>query len=189
MTRQKVFLWVAAALFLGWIGYLGYAVAYHRLNPPDIVSRSQLTAAEFVVVAEVTVEDGKPAQKVKVVQRLKHSNDANDATGPQKDDAITVTNLPQARPPSNEGAIGPGQYLLFVVPDGLQSGNDPGPSKPTYRISGWPRGLGTSTFEPGQEMPRADDSKPGDPPHLRPPLAYPWTDAVQKQMAKLRYRW
>lgn len=172
MTRQKVFLWVAAALFLGWIGYLGYAVAYHRLNPPDIVSRSQLTAAEFVVVAEVTVEDGKPVPKVKVVHRLSEQ-------GPKENETITVTNLPDARPPSNGPVPGAGQYLLFLVPDGTDA----------YRISGWPRGLGESSFEPGQKMAPSDESKPGEPPRLRPPLAYPWTDAVQKQMRTLGYSW
>jgi hypothetical protein len=172
MTRQKVFLWVAAALFVGWIGYLGYAVLYHRwLNPPDIVSRSQLTAAQVVVVAEVAAEGGKPSPQAKVTHRLSEQ-------GPEKGE-ITVTNLPQARPPSNEAGLRSGQYLLFLVPDGADA----------YRIAGWPRGLGESTFEPGQKMARSDDSKSGEPPHLRPPLVYPWTDAVQKQMAKLGYTW
>lgn len=176
MTRQKVFLWVAAALFVGWLGYLGYAVAVHRLNPPDIVSRSQLTAASSVVVAEVTVEGGRPSPSVKVIERLRHPDDkGDDTTGPKGGDTINVTNLPSARPPSNDPFPGAEKYLLFLVPD----------SPDTYRIAGWPRGLGSSTFEPGKS---ADPFKPDEPPLFRPPLVYPWTDAVQKQMRALGYQ-
>ena len=172
MTRQKLFLIAAAVLFVGWLGYLGYAVAVHRLAPPDVVSRSQLVEAEYVVVAEVTADGGNPADKCTVVLRL------SDA-GPGPETAITVANLPAARPPADGPFPGPGRYLLFLVPD----------SPDTYRVAGWPRGLGGSAVRPGNELKDAD-GRPFDPPrHIRSPVVYPWSDAVQKQMAKLGYRW
>lgn len=183
MTRQKVLLVLAAAAFLGWIGYLGYAVAYHRLNPPDVVSRSQLAGAKYVVVAEVKVEDGKPSPTCTVKTKL-------DGEGPESG-LITVTNLPSARPPSDGPFPGPGEYLLFLVPDGLAD-----PKAGPYRVAGWPRSPGVEGYEPGQELKYLDkdaDGKPvvksyNPPRHIRPPLVYPWNDGVQAQMRKLGYQ-
>jgi hypothetical protein len=188
MTGKKWFLAVAAAAFLGWMAYLGYAVAVHRLNPPDVVSRSQLTAAESVVVVEVTADGGKPARTAKVVKRL----DRNEPRpgGPEAGATVLVTNLPEAATPSNQPLATPGEYLVALVPAG------PG----AYRIAGWPRGLGDSTTQPGTEVTQFVEEKDEkgetrlvpksyDPPrHVRPPLAYPWTDAVRKQMAALGYQ-
>lgn len=190
MTRQKWFLAAAAAAFLGWMAYLGYAVAFHRLNPPDVVSRSQLTAAEYVLVVEVTADGGKPSQTAKVVQRLTRDGPRPDGDGPEAGATIVVTNLPEATTPSNQPLATPGTFLLAVVPAG------PG----SYRVAGWPRGLGESTTQPGTELTRFEEAqdekgetrpvaKPYDPPrHVRPPLAYPWTDAVKTQMTALGYQ-
>lgn len=183
MTPQKWFLTAAAVAFLGWLGYLGYAVAFHRLNPPDVVSRSQLTAASSVVVVKVTADGGKPGQSAEVVKRL--SGDGPETVGA----AIRITNLPEATTPSNQ-PLTAGEYLVALVPAG------PG----AYRIAGWPRGLGESTTQPGVEVTQFDEvtdekgetrrvPKSYDPPrHVRPPLAYPWTDAVKKQMTALGYQ-
>ncbi|MCU0703041.1 MAG: hypothetical protein MUF18_03525 [Fimbriiglobus sp.] len=172
MTRQKWLLAISAAALVGWLSWLGYAVAFHRLNPPDVVSRSQLLASTYVVVAEVTVQDGRPAPSVTVVHKL-------DGTGPDAGGTLSVVNLPDATTPANKPLPGSGRYLLGLVPDRGEG----------FRIAGWPRGLGEFTTEPGQVLPKADDDKPGDPPRVRPPLAYPWTDAVQKQMSVLGYKW
>lgn len=203
MTRQKVLLVLAAAAFLGWIGYLGYAVAYHRLNPPDVVSRSQLAGAKYVVVAEVKVEDGKPSPQVKVVQRLRHRDEKDDDnkddntrptdTGPKDGDTITVDNLPAARPPSDGPFPGPDKYLLFLVPEGFRNGVD---APVSYRIAGWPRSPGVEGYEPGQELKYLDkdaDGKPvvksyNPPRYIRPPLVYPWNEGVKAQMRKLGYQ-
>lgn len=184
MTGKKWFLAVAAVAFLGWMVYLGYAVVYHRwMNPPDVVSRSQLVAAEYVAVVEVMPGN----TNAEVVHRL-----AGD--GPEKG-SITVLNLPAATTPANAPLVG-GKYLVALTAD---IAGDPrtGP----YRIAGWPRGLGEGTTQPGVELKQTVEEvgadgqthavqKPFDPPrYVRPPLAHPWTDAVEKQMKGLGYKW
>jgi len=174
MTRQKWFLLVAAVAFVGWLAWLGYAMAVHRLNPPDIVSRSQLTEATYVVVVDVTLDGDKPGQTVKVKQRI-------EGDGPESGE-IVVKNLPQATTPANQPLPGPGEYLLALVPDGIAD-----PKAGPYKIAGWPRGLGESVTQPGVELKDAE-GKPLDPPKfIRPPLTYPWTEAVKKQMRGLGY--
>lgn len=175
MTRQKWFLLVAAAAFVGWIAYLGYAVARHRLNPPDIVSRSQLTEAGYVAVVEVTFDGDQPAATATVAHRL--SGDGPES-GP-----ITVTNLPSATTPANQPLPGGGRYLVALVGDGFDPRTGP------YKIAGWPRGLGESTVQPGTELKDHEGKSFNPPKRVRPPLAYPWTDAVQKQMTALGYKW
>lgn len=177
MTGKKWFLVVAAVLFVGWIAYLGWAVIYHRwVNPPDIVSRSQLTEAAYVVVVEVTFDGDKPGQEVKVDRKL-------DGDGPDTGATIVVKNLPEATTPANKPLPGSGKYLLALVPD-LGADVRTGP----YKIAGWPRGLGESTVQPGVALMDVD-GKPFNPPkHVRPPLAYPWTDAVRKQAEGLGYK-
>lgn len=182
MTGKKWFLAAAAVAFLGWLAYLGYAVFVHRVSPPDVVSRSQLTAAEYVVVVEVTADGGKPSKTAKVVTRL-------GSNGPEAGATIVVANLPEATTPSNQPLPTSGEFLVALVPVGG-----------TYRIAGWPRGLGESTTQPGIELMQYVDepdekgemrqvAKSYDPPrHVRPPIAYPWTDAVKTQMTALGYK-
>lgn len=175
MTRQKWFLLVTAVLFVGWLAWLGYAMAVHRLNPPDVVSRSQLVEASYVVVVEVTLDGDKPGQTVKVKQRL------SDGGGPESGE-IVVTNLPKATTPFNQPLSGSGEYLLALVPDGIAD-----PKAGPYKIAGWPRGLGESVTQPGVQLMDADGNPFNPPKFIRPPLAYPWTDAVKKQMRGLGY--
>jgi hypothetical protein len=175
MTGKKWLLAVAAVAFGVWMAYLGYAVAVHRLNPPDVVSRSQLVGAEYVVVVEVTLDDGKPATTAEVVHRL--SGD-----GP-KEGPITVMNLPAATTPANS-PLAAGKHLLALVPNGIVD-----PQTGPYKIAGWPRGLGEGTTHPGVEL-RDGEGNPFNPPrYVRPPLAYPWTEAVERQMKGLGYKW
>src|SRR5205085_9785583 len=70
MTLARVRLVVAAAPFVGWLAWLGYAVS--RKGTVQIVSRAQLTAATYLVVAEVaTGEDGQPLPKARVIEVLR----------------------------------------------------------------------------------------------------------------------
>ena len=172
MTGKKWFLAIAAAAFVGWIAYLGYAVFVHRFNPPDLVSRSQLVEAECVLVVEVTLTDGKPNPTGVVTHRLTDF-------GPEPGATATVLNLPQATSPTN-APLAPGQYLLFLVADGIAD-----PRTGPYRLAGWPRGMGESNIQPGFEFTDTD----GKVKHIRPPLAHPWSDSVQKQMRGLGYKW
>lgn len=186
MTRQKWFLLITAVAFVGWLAYLGYAMAVHRLNPPDIVSRSQLTEASYVVVVEVTLDGGAPSETVKVKQRL-------DGTGPESGE-IVVKNLPKATTSADQPLPGSGEYLLFLTADGVAD-----PRVGPYKIAGWPRGLGESSVQPGVELKQTVEEvdadgktqvvqKPYNPPrYVRPPVAYPWTEAVKKQMRGLGY--
>lgn len=175
MTGKKWFLAIAVVAFGGWIAYLGYAVAFHRLNPPDIVSRSQLVEGECVLVVEVTA-DGKPSPTAVVTHRLTN-------LGPEPKATVTVINLPDATTPTN-APLTSGQYMLSLTADGRAD-----PSTGPYRIAGWPRGIGQSTTLPGAEI-LDSEGKSFDPPKfIRPPVAYPWSDSTQKQMKGLGYKW
>lgn len=176
MTRQKWFLVITAVAFVGWLTWLGYAMIFHRwISPPDIVSRSQLVEAQYVAVVEVMFDGDKPNPTAKVKQKL-------DGDGPGADATIVVTNLPKATTPFNQPLPGPGEYLVALVPDGLAD-----PQTGPYKIAGWPRGLGEATVQPGVELKDADGQPFTPPKSIRPPLAYPWTDAVKKQMRSLGY--
>ncbi len=181
MTGKKWFLIVAAAAFVGWIAYLGYAVVIHRLNPPDLVSRSQLVVAECVLVVEVTTTDGKPANTAVVVHRL--APDRATPVGPEPKTTISVTNLPEATTPAN-APLAPGQYMLTLAADGRAD-----PATGPYKIAGWPRGLGEVTTQPGAEILDAEGKSFNPPKRIRPPVAYPWSESVRKQMTALGYKW
>ena len=113
------------------------------------------------------------------------------AVGPTDGD-IQVSNLAVARPPSDGPFPGDGEYLLPLEP-GLKPGE--------YNVAGWPRSPGVREFHPGEELKYTEeetgpDGKPRTvfksytpPQHIRPPLVYPWNDAVQAQLRKLGYSW
>ncbi len=131
MTGVRLRFAAAVALFLGWLGWLGVAVLEKGKHP--VVSRSQLTAATHVVVAEVTVgPDGLPAPTAKVVETL---------SGPAlpAETVIEVLNLPSALPPGAGQFPGPGRYLVPVVNDG-----------PTYRVAGLPSSPGYDAATPAR---------------------------------------
>lgn len=181
MTGKKWFLVAAAAAFVGWIAYLGYAVIVHRLTPPDLVSRSQLIEGECVLVVEVAVADGKPANTAVVKRRLAH--DRIPLFGPEPEATITVTNLPDATTPAN-APLAPGQYLLSVTTDGRAD-----PATGPYKIAGWPRGMGEVTTQPGAEILDGEGKSFTPPKFYRPPVAYPWSESTQKQLKALGYKW
>jgi hypothetical protein len=93
---------LAAVAFIGWLTYLGYAALTKNRGP--VISRAQVAAARYDVVAEVNGgPDGKPEKQVTVIETF--SKD-----GPAKGSKIDVENLPRA-----SGFTGPGQYLLFLT--------------------------------------------------------------------------
>jgi hypothetical protein len=106
MSRNRMALIIAAAAFLGWMIFLG-SKAWQYRNPPVIVSRAQLLASEYDVVADVAADPtdpAKPALNV-TVQEVLYSADANAA--PKKGQTITVQNLA-----SGIGFHGAGAYVL-----------------------------------------------------------------------------
>lgn len=161
----KVLLGVAAALFIGWMGWLGYT-ALTKSHAPT-VSRAQAAAATVPVRAELSTgvadresfhrrtgtiggemttvlkaQADKPAFIVKVVEQL-HPN------GPVAGTEIGVTNLPAC-----SGYTGPGEYLLLLNRDDEASID----GKPAYALVGQ------------QRSPGADLEGVG------PPRIYPWTE-------------
>jgi hypothetical protein len=110
MSFARLRLILAAALLLGWLGWLAAAVASKGNVQP--VSRSQLTAADYWIVAELTPSsDGRPMPTAKVVQKLR---------GEIATPTIEVLNLPaSALPVEMDGSRTPaaGNYLLLLTQD------------------------------------------------------------------------
>lgn len=124
MTRARIQLVVAAALFVGWVSWLGYAVS--QKGRTAVLSRAQLTAATHLIVADVVLgSDGLPASKVKIVQVLR-------GDGAKAGDEAEVLNLPTALPPSEKEFLGSGTYLLAVVGDGKTYNLAALPQSPGY---------------------------------------------------------
>ena len=73
MSVARVRLAVTAALFVGWLAWLGYLAA--TKTNPVVVSRSQMMAATRFVVAEVTIgPQGFPNKTVEVKEDLRPTN-------------------------------------------------------------------------------------------------------------------
>jgi hypothetical protein len=122
MTGAKVRLALAALLFFGWLGLLGYT-AYTKSRAP-IVSRAQAAGTVVAVRAKLTDGgDGRPARQAEALDNVT-------ATGP-KPGPILVPNLPNA-----SGFTGTGEYLLLLVPEVSLDGTD------TYRVTGQQRSPG-----------------------------------------------
>lgn len=112
---------VAAALFVGWLGWLGYT-ALNKSRAPA-VSRAQATGASVAVIADLTAtEGGAPAADASVTEVLT-------ANGPAAG-KIVVANLPTA-----SGFAGSGRYLLLLTQDGPDG-------TPLYRLAGPQRSPG-----------------------------------------------
>jgi hypothetical protein len=102
---------VAAAVFLGWLGFLIYLAT--ATKAPVIVSHPQLLVSTLDVIGEVSQQaDGKPSPEVKVVEV--HYPPGN--AGPQPGTTLRVANLPELG--SGQGWQGPGLYILPLVPSG-----------------------------------------------------------------------
>lgn len=128
MTRSRLQLAAAAALFVGWIAWLGYAVS--QKDRAAVVSRAQLTAATHLLVADVAVDaEGLPTPTAKITEVLR-------GDGPKAGDAVEVLNLPTALPPGAT-AVPAGPYLLAVVGDGK-----------TYKLAGVPVSPGYEAVTP-----------------------------------------
>lgn len=129
---------LAAAAFLGWMSYLGYAALTKSRAP--VISRAQAAAATAAVVANLDAL----GPNASVTRKL--WGDAPD------EGSVEFQNLSQAR-----GFTGPGEYLIFLVPN-----------RGAWEVVGQ------------QRSPGADIAG------LGPPLIYRWSDDVRKQEEKLR---
>ena len=146
---------LAAVLFLGWMGWLGYTALTKSHGP--MVSHAQAAAATHPVVAKVMVgADNKPTDKATVVEALS-------GNGPATGTEITVVNLSGAT-----GFEGEGDYLLLLVPTPVWRGQpNPAPALPTFEIVGQQRSPGNDLTGVGK------------------PLIYRWNEDVRRQYEKL----
>lgn len=174
LTSGRIRLFVAAALFIGWLGWLT-VTALTKSHAPT-VSHAQAAAATIPVRAELTngVADkesflrtpgppvgetnrvlkeqaDKPRYVVKVVEQLH-------AGGPAAGTEIGVPNLPACA-----GYAGPGEYLLLLNrEDGATIDG-----KPAYTLVGQQRSPGSPDLESTS------------------PRIYPWSPDVAKQVKRL----
>lgn len=101
MTAARVRMLAAAALFVGWMGWLGTAALTKYRGP--VVSRAAAAAADAPLVADlVDGDEGQPAEGVVVA-------DAWNRFGPPAGTKLDLPNLPDAH-----GYAGPGRYLLLA---------------------------------------------------------------------------
>jgi hypothetical protein len=128
MSGRRLLLLLAAAAYLGWLGWLAVAVYDGRSAPTPVVSRAQLTAATHLLVADVEVgPEGYPAGAVKVTKVLR-------GEGLTPGAQVEVLGLGSALPPGAEKFPGAGAYLIPAVGDGR-----------SFRVAGMPRSPG---YEP-----------------------------------------
>lgn len=170
----RVRLGIAAALFVGWMCWLGFAALTKSRAP--VVSRAQAAGASAPVLVELTTgEDGKgvfllrPAPFPPVTE-LKEKADRPAIVvtvvesfvpgGPEKGTEIGVINLP-----SCAGYKGPGRYLLLLNKDEVAK-IEKHEKHPAYTLAGQ------------QSSPGADLAGVG------PPVIYPWSDQTDADMRK-----
>ena len=111
---------LALLAFLGWVGYLAWLTRGAR---SVVVSRSQVAAADHLVVARLRAgPDGRPAPEATVREVLARGGDSAPAEGP-----LRVANLPEAR-----GFAGEGDYLLPLSGAGGRYLLTPPPRSPGY---------------------------------------------------------
>jgi hypothetical protein len=129
---------LALALFLAWLGYLGYLVA-QRPRGAVVLSRPQFLVSELDVVANVKAG----SDVVEVVEVLSADTEAAKKL---KGSEITVTNLAKCGPPDDlkgerPDLKGDGEYLLAlheVNPDKKEYAVVPTPPSPGFK-RGTPR--------------------------------------------------
>jgi len=118
MSRGRVIRFgIATALFLGWLGYLGFLVLTSR--NPVILSRPQLLVSEIDIIGRIDEPD-KAEVRVEEVWWPKKDGQAKLKEG----EVIRVTNLDDCRPLQRindqwvrgpRDLTGPGEYILPLV--------------------------------------------------------------------------
>jgi hypothetical protein len=137
LNGSKLRLVVAAALFVGWLAWLGYTALAKNRGP--VVSHVQVEAAAHAVVAEVKADaDGKPDMVVKVTESLKPNS-------PAAGTELYLLNIGDAK-----GFDGPGEYLLLLT-DNVNPRDIPlnGKNLPMRALVGMQRSPGYEASGPG----------------------------------------
>jgi Ribosomal protein L7/L12 C-terminal domain len=140
----KIRLAVAAALFLGWIGWLGYLVAKKRIPEVEVLRRPQFVVADLWVIGQLDGPANRPDAKV-VVRQVLWAKDKKDQGLAGK--AVSLPDLGLVG--MDLGWSGPGEYLLA-----LQKNQDV--KKPGYSLTPVPSSPG---FEPAFQLESAGKNK------------------------------
>jgi hypothetical protein len=136
VKRSRLRLAVAAALFVGWLGWLVYLAA---TGTDDVVlSRPQFLVANVHVLAEVSGTK-EPETEVVVKKVFWAAGDKK----PVKDGKILVENLKECL---DQGWAGPGEYILPLMTT-PKSGTYA--VAPTPRTPGYPYGKNAAANRPG----------------------------------------
>lgn len=123
----RVRLIIAAALFVGWLSWLGFTALTKSRAP--VVSRAQAAGASVAVVAELEPGEGDAPS---AVAKVDESFTPDAPTG-----SIVVVDLPKSR-----GFVGKGKYLLLLnkdAPDG----------PPMFKLAGQQRSPGADMADVG----------------------------------------
>jgi hypothetical protein len=108
MGSAKLRLYVAAGLFLAWIGYLAYLVFLSQ--PQVVLSKPQFMVASLHIFGQLTGGSEKPDDKVKVSAI---SWTADEADKKIQGSQIKIAHLSDCT--WEEGWQGPGEYLLPLM--------------------------------------------------------------------------
>jgi hypothetical protein len=139
MKAAWIRLALVSALFIGWLGYLGYLVAQRPDGRTMVLSRPQFQVSDLDVVANV-----RKGSNVVTVTEVLYPNTA--AARQLAGTEIKVANLADCRPPGDRDQVKPdlavdGEYLLALQlqePDGKDYRVTATPPSPGFR-SGTPR--------------------------------------------------
>jgi len=101
MSAPKVRLLVTAALFLAWIGWLGYLAA--TTTKPEVISRSQFLVCDLFVIADLTGTAERPDAMITVQE-----TGGRQSTVLRSGSSPTIANLPDV----DRGWSGPGRYIV-----------------------------------------------------------------------------
>src|SRR5262249_33164991 len=129
MSSSRLRLVLAASAFIAWIAWLAYQAFSANwpavFDKPVILSQPQLLVSTLDIIADVTADDSRPENEVKVVEVFWPPR----ARPQLADRSLIVTNLSQVT--RAEGWTGPGRYILPLIADG-----------PNYQVAAIPRAPG-----------------------------------------------
>jgi hypothetical protein len=132
MNHPRFFLLYTSALFVIWIGCLGYLAVTHGHWKEDlterVLSRPQFLISQLDIIAKLDSPNDSEIGVGKVV---------NNRTGKDIDPGqqLTIKNLSEC-----EGWKGPGEYILPLVKADAEG--------KTYRVAEVPRSPGSKTLPP-----------------------------------------
>jgi len=164
MKRSISGLLISITLFAAWLGFLAVQARQFRF-PPVIVSRAQLLAAQYDVIADLALDDeGRFPKRLTVKEVLF----AADPAGPESGQTLEVVNLDDC-----VGFTGAGTYILPLARSGHAY-------RVPDRLASQPRD--DSPLDPGA-APRSPDGRPLP---FIPPSIYPLAGDVRRQFQEIR---